>query len=172
MTDLYRHYSKDGQLLYIGISLSAAHRLGQHKEHSHWYSRIARVEIERFESRQQALTAEREAIAKERPAHNIHHRAQIKVEKAAAIKPTPAEASARQLERQILKFDVYYTIKELPVPLRRGQIMQYMDEGRLGYFELPNSIGTKMNRYVSGWQLIEFTEWLQTRQSPTTRDCP
>jgi hypothetical protein len=46
MEHLYRHFDKDGTLLYVGISLSAINRLGQHKDNAHWFSSIKRVEIE------------------------------------------------------------------------------------------------------------------------------
>lgn len=75
---LYRHFAADGELLYVGISLCAVNRLGQHKEHSTWFDRIARVDIERLETREAALAAERLAIVEERPVYNVlHHPARI-----------------------------------------------------------------------------------------------
>jgi hypothetical protein len=68
---LYRHFDNAGRLLYVGISLNAFHRLAQHKQHSHWFSRVAHVEIERFPTRMAALLAERAAIRDEKPLHNI-----------------------------------------------------------------------------------------------------
>ncbi|MFG6084244.1 hypothetical protein ACEUZ9_000493 [Paracoccus litorisediminis] len=70
-TDLYRHFSKDGELLYVGISLPAVARLKQHKSRAPWYSKIDRITIERFPSRADALLAEGRAICTERPVHNI-----------------------------------------------------------------------------------------------------
>lgn len=70
---LYRHFATDGELLYIGISLSAFRRLRQHQQHASWFDRIARVEIQPFPSRGEALVAERAAIASEHPAHNLMH---------------------------------------------------------------------------------------------------
>lgn len=69
-TDLYRHYDKHGNLLYVGISLSAVHRLSQHKSNSLWASEITSIEIERFTSREDALQAERQAIEQEKPVWN------------------------------------------------------------------------------------------------------
>lgn len=71
MTYLYRHFDKDGALLYVGISLSAVQRLGQHKDHSHWFQQIARVEIEEHPTRAAALLAESKAIRDENPKFNI-----------------------------------------------------------------------------------------------------
>lgn len=73
MTALYRHYAKDETLLYVGISCKPITRLKQHEHDSGWAAEIARVEIERFGSRQDALEAERAAIKKERPKHNVVH---------------------------------------------------------------------------------------------------
>jgi predicted transcriptional regulator len=72
-TDLYRHYDAAGNLLYVGISKSTLTRLGQHQSNAHWYNAIAKVEIEKFQSRQEALDAERSAIIRENPAHNTLH---------------------------------------------------------------------------------------------------
>ena len=70
---LYRHYDAFGRLLYIGISLSAVERLAQHKRESHWVRQIARIDITAYGSRNDARLAERRAIKRESPAHNIIH---------------------------------------------------------------------------------------------------
>lgn len=70
-TALYRHFDSDGRLLYVGISNDTLRRLCQHKERSHWFEQIARVDIEFFDSRHAALAAESAAIANESPAFNI-----------------------------------------------------------------------------------------------------
>jgi predicted GIY-YIG superfamily endonuclease len=58
-TALYRHFGKSGRLLYVGVSLNAPARLAQHREHSHWFAEIERVEFEWYPSRSAALIAER-----------------------------------------------------------------------------------------------------------------
>lgn len=72
-TALYRHFSPDGRLLYVGISINALSRLTAHLSGSAWAEQIARVEIERFPSRRAALDAERKAIRAECPKFNIVH---------------------------------------------------------------------------------------------------
>jgi len=69
-TALYRHFDSDGRLLYVGISLSAVRRLGQHQQHAHWFGAIVRVDIEWHATRLLALEAEAYAIARENPLHN------------------------------------------------------------------------------------------------------
>lgn len=68
---LYRHFNAAGQLLYIGISLAAIQRLGQHRENARWFRSIARIEIENFPDWESAAAAEVEAIEKEKPLHNV-----------------------------------------------------------------------------------------------------
>lgn len=70
-TALYRHFDAAGALLYVGISLSAVQRLGQHRDRSGWYSQIAQVSIEWFTDRRLALAAESLAIAQEKPLRNV-----------------------------------------------------------------------------------------------------
>lgn len=71
---LYRHYDKSGQLLYVGISLSAVGRLAGHRDGAHWYHEIANVKIEIFPSKKDAQEAERQAVLTEKPLHNKHLR--------------------------------------------------------------------------------------------------
>lgn len=70
-TDLYRHFSRTGKLLYVGISYSAFVRLSQHSDNSHWFDKIKIVKIQKFNSREEALIAEKIAIEKEKPLYNI-----------------------------------------------------------------------------------------------------
>lgn len=67
---LYRHFDQAGQLLYVGISLSPFTRARQHGMHSPWFEDVTRINIEWFETRSQAETAEYQAIKRERPLHN------------------------------------------------------------------------------------------------------
>jgi len=67
---LYRHFSSDGSLLYVGISISAARRLGEHQS-SPWARQIAHVTIEWLRSREEAIARESYAIRHEKPKFNI-----------------------------------------------------------------------------------------------------
>lgn len=68
-TKLYRHWNGN-ELLYVGISLAAITRLGQHASKSSWMSEVTNVTIENFYSREEALEAERLAIKNEYPRFN------------------------------------------------------------------------------------------------------
>lgn len=68
-TALYRHFDANGQLLYVGISLSAVGRLAQHRD-KEWFTAIATMTTEWFRSRDEAIFAEQAAIRDELPAYN------------------------------------------------------------------------------------------------------
>ena len=71
MTNLYRHYNTTGVLLYVGISISAIRRLSQHSNQARWFNQIAMIKIEKFETREEAQFAEKQAIQNEAPLFNI-----------------------------------------------------------------------------------------------------
>jgi len=79
-TALYRHYSDEDELLYVGISKSAPARLAQHMHGSAWAREIARVDVEHPASRQAALAAEEAAIKIERPLWNRVHNGERTIE--------------------------------------------------------------------------------------------
>lgn len=70
-TSLYRHFDAGGRLLYIGISKAHLSRLVFHKRTATWYWDIARIEIEHFETFEDAKFAEAEAISEESPLYNL-----------------------------------------------------------------------------------------------------
>lgn len=70
---LYRFYGDGDALLYIGITMNAPARFGQHRDDKPWWGDITRIDMEHFNSREEVLEAERAAIVAERPAHNVVH---------------------------------------------------------------------------------------------------
>ena len=74
---LYRHFDKDGQLLYIGVSANTMARLSQHQQTAQWLIKAVKMTTEWFSDRQIALEAEKIAIEKEKPIHNIKHNAAV-----------------------------------------------------------------------------------------------
>lgn len=70
---LYRHFAANGSLLYVGVSLSIAQRIMGHRNSSCWWCDVARIDLEHYPSRAEALEAEREAIFKESPMFNRQH---------------------------------------------------------------------------------------------------
>lgn len=80
MNYLYRLFDANDQLLYVGISKSAIHRLHQHLEQQPWSEQIAKQTVERFKNRDDLLRAERAAIKAEQPKHNLIHNTRADLE--------------------------------------------------------------------------------------------
>jgi hypothetical protein len=97
VAELYRHYDKYGCLLYVGISLCTAARLSQHRAQSPWFESIARIEIQRFETREMARRAELHAIRNEQPLFNVAgiRMKRRKIMKKAIPKPVPPKRANR-----------------------------------------------------------------------------
>jgi hypothetical protein len=72
MTQLYRHFDSEGQLLYVGISISALERYKQHSG-TEWFPSVSQITVEHFPTREEAAKAEVLAIKTEKPKFNIRH---------------------------------------------------------------------------------------------------
>ena len=70
-TSLYRHFDHAGVLLYVGIAKDPDVRFSLHRSTSAWAQHSADMRVEWYETRDDALRAERQAIAAERPLFNI-----------------------------------------------------------------------------------------------------
>ena len=69
--DLYRHYDKEWNLLYVGISLNAIKRMIDHRSQSReWFDEIAFTQRKVYPSRAEAEKAEAIAIRNENPKWN------------------------------------------------------------------------------------------------------
>jgi len=70
--DLYRFFDADDRLLYVGISLHAAHRASEHGDKP-WWPDVERMNVEHLEAsnRREAEVFEREVIIAEKPVHNV-----------------------------------------------------------------------------------------------------
>ena len=73
MTILYKHYDKEDNLLYIGVTEDITRRNSEHKCSSPWFKNVVRISEEIFESRDIALTEEKNQIAAEVPCFNSMH---------------------------------------------------------------------------------------------------
>jgi hypothetical protein len=69
---VYRYFDGD-RLLYIGSTGDLGQRAYQHKCSSPWWAPGLRLDVQPYDSLNAARAAEAEAIAAERPAHNIRH---------------------------------------------------------------------------------------------------
>jgi len=71
---LYRFFDQHGALLYVGQTTNLPTRTTWHRTQSPWYPTAASMTFVDFETRTEALAAEAEAIATERPIHNLQGR--------------------------------------------------------------------------------------------------
>lgn len=80
---LYRFFDGDGRLLYIGLTSNPATRMigwrSAQRQGADWFGSVCRADWQRFENWLAGDQAERDAIASERPIHNIHHQAPLHV---------------------------------------------------------------------------------------------
>lgn len=67
---VYRCYDASEALLYVGCTFDVERRLSEHALHSGWFPLVARKTSVRYETRREALDAEKQAIFTENPVHN------------------------------------------------------------------------------------------------------
>ena len=167
---LYRHFDERGNLLYVGVSLSTIQRLSQHKHQSHWFNSISQVTIEQFSSREEALNAERTAIQKEEPLHNLalknfhNHKLRVTEDK--------REDSRVHLVNSVVKYQPMYTFADAAHLFEVGpsKIIQWCEVGKLGYVVIQKKWSERYNKWqikkrITGWQILDYIENLEiTRQ--------
>jgi len=173
-TKLYRHFDAEGALLYVGVSLNAVVRLAQHKKQSHWFDSIAKITIESFATRDEALEAETKAIQEEKPKHNI-----AKTSKPYKTIPRDEyiersiQASKNDLEVSVIKFGIMYephTAAEL-LNINYPAMQHLIKTKKIGTVVLPAKPGLsphgtpyKPKIGITGWQLMEYVEHLMESQ--------
>ena len=165
MNHLYRHWDEKDNLLYVGISLSAINRLGQHKDNSKWFEKIKKVTIENFQTRQEVVEAEKKAIWDEKPLHNIINK--YNPQKLRRLVTEGIENSTNHLINRIVNISVIYTIRDIAKALGTSskKVEKWMDEGNLSFILMEGRKSgrwaVKTHRKVTGWQFISFIEWLE-----------
>jgi len=103
---LYRLWSDDDRLLYIGISQDPDQRFLQHRQLKSWWPQVARKSIEWHPTREVAEAAERVAIGNERPIHNIQHQAKAQpIDPWESVRQVSSEIKTAFDERDRLKSD-------------------------------------------------------------------
>lgn len=177
-TQLYRHFDENEGLLYVGISLSTFNRLSQHKDHSGWFKKIKNVTIEHFETREEAMAAERKAIKSENPKFNIAMRktmVEIEKEQKALTQEQYrleklAMAERKQVVQRYVQHQLAYHLDDLRgvLSMTKDELHRHVAEGRLSTFEVEGrmshkSKGLKMKPMVSGWALIDFINYLESK---------
>lgn len=70
---LYRFFDRTDVLLYVGITADLPTRLKNHRREKPWWVHVHHITVDQFDTRQDALDAEAEAIRTEGPLHNDQH---------------------------------------------------------------------------------------------------
>lgn len=158
---LYRHFNKKDELLYVGISLSAVARLGQHKEHANWFNTISRVEIETFDTRRQVVKAEKTAIQAECPLYNIHHS-----KKSSTPEYIKRIEDSKQDIYRVVTFEPTMTIKDAgnALGISESRMNKFIENKMINALQVgirrSTRWGDKPMMRISGWAFIDFIEQL------------
>lgn len=70
MNVVYRAFSKDNELLYIGVTQDLKNRIINHKSSKKWWIEVDRIDEESFDNKVSAMKAEVDAIRLEKPKYN------------------------------------------------------------------------------------------------------
>ena len=155
--NLYRHFDANGVLLYVGISINAVNRLSQHKDVSSWFNDISSVTIEKFNTREEVLEAEKIAIRKENPIHNIKRMPEKVKQDIFNFSKQKKDDSKIELLKSVVCFHPIYSIIDASktLGLSTGKIKNFIDNNQIGHI----LIGSR--KYITGWQLLTFIESLE-----------
>jgi predicted GIY-YIG superfamily endonuclease len=153
---LYRQFSADGGLLYVGISCRIPQRVKEHSKHSPWWEGVVRIEIEHFGTREESLAAEKRAIIDERPKFNIHHKATVQ-----DARTVMSELEGQRIVAKLVNLRPLYRLKDAATALGLAStelLTREIKRGALQSIEIPSTRSDKMVTYVSGWHLLDWLE--------------
>ena len=172
-TELYRYYDEKGLLLYVGISLSSVARQAQHKLASSWYQKAVLCKISRYENREKALIAERDAIMKEKPAYNVIHNKANDKEDELFFERNCYRDRVRLLGK-IVSYKPIYNPREISEILYGSQSSSGKVKALIESQKLQGILTKEREQkgaqgqiviirdyLVTGWQLIDFIEALE-----------
>ena len=160
---LYRHFDATGILLYVGISFHPLVRTKQHSAVSWWTDQIANITIEYFPTRMEAMAAEAKAVQEENPLHNIKLRKPKPTVRIAEVVKERAEEARTGLVRRVIGFSLLYRVNEAASALGISTtiLKREVEVGNLAFVLIPSPRAGRLNKYITGWQLID---WLESRE--------
>jgi len=110
-TALYRQFDKENQLLYVGISLRYGRRIKEHYRGSAWFLDVTHIDLEWFDTREEALTAEYNAIKSEKPKCNKVHNSQQGGDEILRSEPREFQGMGAQVMRYLEKSNKMFLSK-------------------------------------------------------------
>jgi predicted GIY-YIG superfamily endonuclease len=168
---LYRHFNKEGKLLYVGITNRVGRRIKDHVKTSGWFERVKSITLESFDTREDVVQAEIKAIKTENPEYNKQHKQTPRDfhKKNKSLDSGPAVAvgfkdqSVDVLLRRLVIQPVY-TLKEVSALFGfNGDTMarRLIEWGDIGFIQVknPRSRTGRMMTLITGWQLISYFEY-------------
>ena len=167
-TTLYRHFDNENNLLYVGISLHWNKRTKEHEIGSPWFKEVKTLKMEEFETREEAIKAEKNAIRLENPKHNVQ-RYHIK------SSPKPKELTLGFSQGLFLKkhvsFQMSYTLDEAAYALsmKKSDIETHIAKGDISFYTVLGGWSYKKQKHltkirITGWSLIDFLEYKESQQ--------
>jgi len=101
---LYRFWNDADELLYIGVTMNFVDRMRTHRREQPWSDQITKITIERFETREDVLAAEKSAIVAESPRYNNQHnsrrRSDLRLSRSGDWRPVRNEQSSIEYARR------------------------------------------------------------------------
>lgn len=120
---VYRHYDKFGNLLYVGCTTDPETRLSGHKSVSSWYKQIAKIEMEHFDTRQQALAEEERQIKALSPLHNSRPRPDFVTVKLKLCWSDYSEFQRiARTDATAASDEIYYALHEFAIEQKRKRV--------------------------------------------------
>lgn len=157
-TSLYRFFDSKEKLIYVGIAKDALRRLNQHSKGKDWFSAVATVRIERFESRIAALRAEELAIQREKPMANILKSTELSYgddPTSIVIPPKRQEPPKPQVNvHKIISYNDLQTNHGITYTRRH---LYTLEDNR----KFPRRVSLGENRI--GWLEVEIKNWIEKR---------
>jgi predicted GIY-YIG superfamily endonuclease len=157
---LYRHWDAEGNLLYVGVSSRISQRIKEHSKHSKWWLDVASITLEHFETREDVIAAEINAIEKEKPKHNIKHtKKQLKEKKERLVQ---IETRHDNFTARFVEIPYLLPVSQWATCLGIGRI--YIDRAikqkQLAAIDIGITAGRlrKPRLYCTGWQIIDWLE--------------
>lgn len=72
-TAVYRLFAQDRTLLYVGVAQDVGKRWREHAADKPWWTEVRRQIVDWYDTREEALSVEVDAIRDERPVYNVQH---------------------------------------------------------------------------------------------------
>ena len=160
---LYRHFNKDGKLLYVGISSRLGQRTKEHSEFSSWFESVAYITLEHFKTREEVVQAEVAAILNENPLHNVKHN----ITQGLSVRKREVEVISRH-DAFIARFVDLPAMMPLSewarvLHLPKNYLDQAIESKKLAAVDvgMKSPSSSKPRLFCTGWQIIDWLESLE-----------